>query len=68
MTKKRKFKSDAFEAIHGSVCGMYRAVTIDKETMRSFDASCLSVSTSIEPQQIKELRERHRVSQPVFAR
>jgi hypothetical protein len=25
MTKKQKFKSDAFEAIHGSVSGMYRA-------------------------------------------
>ena len=68
MTKKRKFKSEAFEAIHSSVSGMYRAGTIGKETMRSFDASCLSVPTTIEPQQIKELRERHRVSQPVFAR
>jgi len=68
MTKKRKFKSDAFEAIHSSVSGMYRAGTIDKKTMRSFDDSCLSVPTSIEPRQIKELRERYRVSQPVFAR
>ena len=68
MTKKRKFKSEAFEAIHSSVSGMYRAGTIGKETMRSFDVSCLSVPTTIEPQQIKELRERHRVSQPVFAR
>jgi putative transcriptional regulator len=68
MTKKRKFKSDAFEAIHSSVSGMYRAGTIDKETMRSFDVSCLSVPATIEPRQIKELRQRHRVSQPVFAR
>lgn len=68
MTKNRKFKSDAFEAIHSSVKGMYRAGTIDKTTMRSFDESCLAAPGPIEPGQIKELRERLRVSQPVFAR
>ncbi|MHB1701621.1 MAG: helix-turn-helix domain-containing protein [Acidobacteriaceae bacterium] len=67
MKTNRKYKSDAFEAIHGSVSGMYRAGTVDKATMRSFDASCL-VPDPIEPHQIKELRERHHVSQPVFAR
>jgi putative transcriptional regulator len=46
---------------------MYRAGTIDKETMRSFDASCLA-PPPIQPREIKALRERHRVSQPVFAR
>jgi len=68
MTKTRKYKSDAFEAIHSSVAGMYRAGTIDKKTMRSFDESCLAIPASIEPGQIKELRERLHVSQPVFAR
>ena len=68
MTTKRKYKSDAFEAIHSSVAGMYRAGTIDKATMRSFDASCLVVPTPMEPHQIKQLRESHHVSQPVFAR
>jgi len=67
MTEKRKFKSDAFEAIHSSVSGMYRAGTIDKATMRSFDASCLSVPATIEPHQIKRIRESQNVSQPVFA-
>jgi putative transcriptional regulator len=68
MTKKSKYKSDAFEAIHSSVSGMYRAGTIDKATMRNFDASCLSVPATIEPQQIKRIRECQNVSQPVFAR
>jgi putative transcriptional regulator len=67
MTKNRKYKSDAYEAIHSAVEGMYRAGTIDKATMRSFDASCLA-PPAIKPRQIKALRERHRVSQPVFAR
>ena len=68
MTKKRKYKSDAFEAIHSTVAGIYRAGTIDKTTMRSFDASCLTAPAPIKPHQIKALRESLRVSQPVFAR
>jgi putative transcriptional regulator len=65
---KRKFKSDAFEAIHDTVAGMHRAGTIDKATMRDFDATCLTVLPMIEPAQIKQLRESNHVSQPVFAR
>lgn len=65
---RRKFKSDAFEAIHDSVSGMYRSATIDEATMRDFDATCLSPLPTIEPAQIKQLRERNHVSQPVFAR
>ena len=67
MTTKRKYKSDAFEAIHSSASAMFKVGAIDKATMRSFDASCL-VPAPLEPHQIKKLRERHRVSQPVFAR
>jgi putative transcriptional regulator len=65
---RRKFKSDAFEAIHSSVSGMYRAGTVDKATMRDFDESCLAVPSAIKPGQIKQLREKNRVSQPIFAR
>jgi putative transcriptional regulator len=68
MTVKRKFKSDAFEAIHSSASAMFKVGAIDKATMRDFDTSCLSVPPPIEAIQIKKLRERHRVSQPVFAR
>jgi hypothetical protein len=38
---KRKFKSDAFEAIHSSASAMYKVGAIGKPTTRSFDASCL---------------------------
>jgi putative transcriptional regulator len=64
----RKYKSDAFEAIHSSVAGMYRVGTIDKATMRHFDDSCLAVPEAIEPSKIKQIRESQHVSQPVFAR
>jgi putative transcriptional regulator len=68
MNTKRRYKSDISEAVHSAVAGMYRAGTIDKATMRSFDESCLIVPDTIEPDQIKLIRESQRVSQPVFAR
>jgi putative transcriptional regulator len=68
MGTKRKYKTDAFEAIHSAVAGMYRAGTIDKATMRNFDEACLAVPSPISPRQIKRIRESLRVSQPVFAR
>ncbi len=68
MTSKRKYKSDAFEAIHRAVAGMHRVGTIDKATMLRFDASCLAVPETIEPEQVKKIRESQNVSQPVFAR
>jgi len=64
----RKFKSDAFEAIHSSASALLKVGAISKDTMRNFDDSCLAVPTPLEPQQIKKLRESNHVSQPVFAR
>ncbi len=68
MTTKRKFKSDAFEAMHSSATAPHKVGAISKSTMRGFDASCLSVPEPLDPQQIKKLREHAHVSQPVFAR
>ena len=68
MATNRKYKSDAFEAIHSSVSGMYRAGTIDQATMREFDEVCLLAPPPIEPRQIKKIRQSQHVSQPVFAR
>ncbi len=68
MNAKPKFKSDAFEAIHTSAAAMLKVGAMDKATMRHFDETCLSVPTTIAPAEIKQLRERNKVSQPVFAR
>jgi putative transcriptional regulator len=68
MTVKRKFKSDAFEAIHASAAALHAIDAIDMATMRNFDLACLPAATELNAMQIKELRERHHVSQPIFAR
>jgi len=68
MTTKRRFKSDAFEAIHSSATALHKAGAIGKATLREFDLACVAVPAAIEPEAIKRIRERARVSQPVFAR
>ena len=67
MKTKRKFNTDASEAIHSAASGLYKAGVIDKATMKGFDASCLVPST-LAPAAIKKLRTANKVSQPVFAR
>jgi putative transcriptional regulator len=56
------------EAIHSSAVMLHKVGAIDKATMRDFDARHLVVPRTIEPAQIKQLREANNVSQPVFAR
>jgi len=43
MTKNKTYKSDAFAAIHETVSDLYAAGVINKQTMRDFDESCLTV-------------------------
>jgi putative transcriptional regulator len=68
MATKRKFKSDAFEAIHSSAAALHRVGVIDKATMREFDASCVAAVPALAPKHIRRIRELSHVSQPVFAR
>lgn len=68
MAKSTKYRSDAFEAIHASAEALHKIGAIDKETMRSFDESCLASPHALDPDAIKALRESNHVSQPVFAR
>ncbi|WP_433737461.1 helix-turn-helix domain-containing protein [Pseudomonas putida] len=65
----KKYKSEIAESIHESASALYAIGAISKATMREFDESCLAtVPDDISPEQIKALRERNNVSQPVFAR
>ncbi|AFZ32554.1 transcriptional regulator, XRE family [Gloeocapsa sp. PCC 7428] len=64
----KRYRSEAFAAIHETAQGLYEVGAIDKQTMREFDESCLTPIEEISPERIKEIRERENVSQPVFAR
>ena len=66
MTKQ--YRSDAFAAIHETMEGLHEIGAIDKQTMREFDEACLTPVQVLAPEQIKQIRQRERMSQPVFAR
>ena len=66
MTKK--YRSDAFAAIHETMEALHEVGAIEKRTMREFDESCLTAVQVLSPEEIKSLRVAEHISQPVFAR
>jgi putative transcriptional regulator len=62
-----KTESGILGTVHKTVAGLHRAGVIDKATMREFDALCLTPVAPMAPEEIRALREREQVSQPVFA-
>lgn len=63
----RKTKSDILDAVHDTAKGLHAADVMDRVTLREFDRLCLPPVEPLEPEQIKRLREKARVSQAVFA-
>lgn len=68
MGNKIFFKSDALEAAHESASALFRVGAIDKSTMREFDELCIATPPIYDAAQIKRIREKVKVSQPIFAR
>ncbi|AEG05197.1 helix-turn-helix domain-containing protein [Sinorhizobium meliloti] len=64
----KKYKSEAMAAIHETMESLFEAGAIDKQTMREFDDACLTAVESMTPEEIRAIREREHISQPVFAR
>lgn len=64
----KTYRSEIAAAVHQTVEDIHDVGLVDKQTMREFDASCLLPAETLEPEEIKAIREREQVSQPVFAR
>jgi putative transcriptional regulator len=64
----KSYRGDAHAAIHETMEALHNIGAIDKQTMREFDDACLTPIQVLTPDEIKTLRERERLSQPVFAR
>ena len=64
----RKYRSDAFAAIHETMEALQEVGAIGKQTMRDIDDACLTPVQVLSPEEIKFLRLREHISQPVFAR
>lgn len=65
--KKDKHPS-ILETVHETAEGLYDAHIINATTMREFDELCLPKIKELSPRQIKNIRLREKVSQPVFAK
>jgi putative transcriptional regulator len=63
----KKYRSDALASIHETMEAVHEVDAIDKQTMRSFDAACLTPVQVLAPEEIKQIRLREHISQPVFA-
>ncbi|RMC62518.1 helix-turn-helix domain-containing protein [Sinorhizobium meliloti] len=62
------YRSEAMAAIHETMEGLFEIGAIDKQTMREFDEDCLTAVEPMTPEEIRSIREREHISQPVFAR
>jgi putative transcriptional regulator len=67
MAKTTKTDSGILGTVHKTAAGLHQAGVIDKATMREFDVLCLTPVMVMAPDEIRALREREQVSQPVFA-
>lgn len=61
------YRSELRAAIHETMVSLYEGGSIDKQTMRRFDKSCLTPAHSLTPEEIRAIREKEHVSQSVFS-
>lgn len=64
----KTYRSHALAAIHETMEALHEVGAVDRQTMREFDETCLTPIEVMLPEQIKALRMREHISQPVFAR
>lgn len=67
MGTKSKAETGILVSVHKTAAGLHKSGLIDKATMREFDALCLTPVEPLTAEEIRALREREQVSQPVFA-
>jgi putative transcriptional regulator len=63
----KRYRSEAFAAIHETMEALHEIGAVDKKTMREFDEACLTPIHVLSPEEIKLIRLRENLSQPVFA-
>jgi putative transcriptional regulator len=63
----KTYRNKMMASVHEAASDFYRDGSLDKKTMREFDALCLTPVLEMTPGKIRALRERERTSQTVFA-
>jgi putative transcriptional regulator len=66
-TGAKGYRSEISGAIHEMMSDAHDAGVVSRATLRTFDEGCLAPTPAIAGAEIRALREREHVSQPVFA-
>jgi putative transcriptional regulator len=64
---KTPYRSRMLASVHETARDLYDAGAIDKATLREFDKTCLTPVRALSADEIRDIRVREGVSQPVFA-
>ena len=64
---RKTYRSDPLGAIHETASDLHDVGLMDMRTLRKFDELCLTPVRPMQPDDIRALRKRERVSQAVFA-
>ena len=64
----KQYRSQLSASIHETAEGLHAAGVMEKQTLREFDALCLTPVRSLTLDEIRSLRLREGASQAVFAR
>ena len=64
---RNKYQSEIAAAVHEDMRDMFKLGVVDKQTMRTFDELCLVPVQPMTAEEIRSLREREGLSQPVLA-
>lgn len=63
----KSYRSDIAGAVHEMMSDAHDAGVVSQSTLKSFDSACLSPVPMLAGEEIRAIREREHVSQPVFA-
>lgn len=62
-----KYKNEVAEALHRSASALHRVGAMDGQTMRNFDVTCIERPARWDKTQVRKLRQRLQMSQPILA-
>ena len=65
---RRQYKTKIMAAVHETAEDLHTAQVMPAQTLRKFDALCLTPVQELTPEEIRALRLREEASQAVFAR
>lgn len=65
---RKTYRTGALAAVHETARGLHAAGVMDKQTMKAFDAMCLTPVERLTAAQIRRIRLHENASQAVFAR